>query len=98
MSTSARTAGCFSAALSQREPLDSIACCSCRDGSICLDIIQDQWSPIHSISTILTSIQSLLCDPNVASPANPEAASLYTANRVDYNRRVRRVAQRSVEC
>jgi ubiquitin-conjugating enzyme E2 A len=34
----------------------------------------------------------------VASPANPEAASLYTANRVDYNRRVRRVAQRSVEC
>ena len=55
-------------------------------------------SPCHNICTILTSIQSLLCDPNVASPANPEAASLYTASKQDYNRRVRRVAQRSVEC
>ena len=69
-----------------------------RDGSICLDIIQEQWSPCHNVCTILQSIQSLLCDPNVASPANPEAAALYTSNRQDYNRRVRRVAQRSVEC
>lgn len=27
------------------------------DGTICMDIIQDQWSPIHNISTLLTSIQ-----------------------------------------
>ncbi len=27
--------------------------------------MQDKWSPVHSISTILTSIQSLLTDPNV---------------------------------
>jgi len=34
------------------------------DGSICLDILQNQWSPIYDISAILTSIQSLLADPN----------------------------------
>ena len=61
------------------------------------DIIQDQWSPCHSVSTILTSIQSLLTDPNCSSPANPEAASLYVQNRGEYNKKVRRCAQRSVE-
>jgi ubiquitin-conjugating enzyme E2 A len=40
------------------------------DGKICLDILQNQWSPIYDISGILTSIQSLLSDPNPASPAN----------------------------
>ena len=27
------------------------------DGQLCLDIIQDKWSPIYSVSSILTSIQ-----------------------------------------
>jgi len=67
------------------------------DGSLCLDIIQDKWSPVHSISTILKSIQSLLTDPNVKSPANVEAAKLYVSNRTEYNRRVRRTVARSVE-
>ena len=30
------------------------------DGQICLDILQNQWSPIYDISAILTAIQSLL--------------------------------------
>lgn len=42
------------------------------------DILQNQWSPIYDISAILTSIQSLLCDPNPASPANAEASRLYS--------------------
>ncbi|KFM29047.1 Ubiquitin-conjugating enzyme E2 1 [Auxenochlorella protothecoides] len=51
------------------------------DGSICLDILQNQWSPIYDVSAILTSIQSLLSDPNPNSPANSEAAKLYVEDR-----------------
>eukprot|EP00850_Spirogloea_muscicola_P002879 SM000011S19057 [mRNA] locus=s11:617917:619461:+ [translate_table: standard] len=65
------------------------------DGSICLDILQNQWSPIYDVAAILTSIQSLLCDPNPNSPANSEAARMYSENRREYNRRVRDVVEQS---
>uniref|UniRef100_A0A7R9TC40 E2 ubiquitin-conjugating enzyme n=1 Tax=Prasinoderma coloniale TaxID=156133 RepID=A0A7R9TC40_9VIRI len=63
------------------------------DGGICLDILQNNWSPIYDVAAILTSIQSLLCDPNPNSPANGEAARLYSENKREYIRRV----QASVE-
>lgn len=47
---------------------------------------------------ILKSIQSLLTDPNCASPANPEAASLLMSDPKKYKRAVRRCAERSLEC
>ena len=31
---------------------------------ICLDILQNRWSPTYDVSAILTSIQSLLDEPN----------------------------------
>lgn len=67
------------------------------DGTLCMDLLQDQWSPCHNICTLLTSIQSLLTDPNCASPANPEAAQMYLKDRPSYNKRVRRIAAKSVE-
>ena len=66
-----------------------------QNGSICLDILQNLWSPIYDVSGILTSIQSLLSDPNPASPANGEAARLYTENKREYARRVREVVEQS---
>ena len=65
------------------------------DGRICLDILQDQWSPTYDISATLTSIQSLLSDPNPTSPANAEASQLYEIDRREYNNRVRAVVEKS---
>ncbi|KAK7362203.1 hypothetical protein VNO77_04309 [Canavalia gladiata] len=65
------------------------------DGSICLDILQNQWSPIYDVAAILTSIQSLLCDPNPNSPANSEAARMFSENKREYNRRIREIVEQS---
>ncbi len=65
------------------------------DGKICLDILQSQWSPIYDIASILTSIQSLLCDPNPASPANAEASQMYESDRRQYNNRIKEVVENS---
>ena len=66
------------------------------DGAICLDILQNAWTPIYDVAAVLTSIQSLLCDPNPASPANAEAARLYADDRREYNRRVRACVDASI--
>lgn len=34
------------------------------NGELCLDILQNRWSPTYDVAAILTSIQSLLHDPN----------------------------------
>ncbi|KIY64906.1 ubiquitin-conjugating enzyme [Cylindrobasidium torrendii FP15055 ss-10] len=46
-------------------------------GAICLDILQDKWSAVYSVQTILISLQSLLGEPNNASPLNNDAAALW---------------------
>ncbi len=65
------------------------------DGKICLDILQNQWSPIYDIAAILASIQSLLSDPNPASPANAAAAQLYDRDRREYNQKVREIVEQT---
>jgi ubiquitin-conjugating enzyme E2 A len=57
--------------------------------------LQNQWSPIYDVSAVLTSIQSLLCDPNPNSPANSEAARLFGENRADYEKKVRQCVEES---
>ncbi len=34
------------------------------NGELCLDILQNRWSPTYDVVAILTSVQSLLNDPN----------------------------------
>eukprot|EP00056_Hartaetosiga_gracilis_P001647 m.46515 g.46515 ORF g.46515 m.46515 type:complete len:149 (-) comp10722_c2_seq3:293-739(-) len=67
------------------------------DGSICLDILQNRWSSTYHVLSVLTSIQSLLGDPNADSPANNNAAELCVNNTDEYERHVRATVEESWE-
>lgn len=65
------------------------------NGELCLDILQNRWSPTYDVAAILTSVQSLLNDPNPSSPANVEAATLFKDNKQEYERRVKVTVEQS---
>ncbi|KAF2268257.1 ubiquitin-conjugating enzyme [Lojkania enalia] len=57
-------------------------------GRICLDILKDKWSATFSISSVLLSLQSLLGEPNNASPLNGQAAEFWDKNPAEFQRQV----------
>lgn len=65
------------------------------DGKICLDILTKEWTAIYDVFTILTSIQTLLTDPNPESPANAEAARLFSDNKTEYYKKVKDCVENS---
>ncbi|QIW97489.1 hypothetical protein AMS68_003007 [Peltaster fructicola] len=64
-------------------------------GRICLDILkpggvdtEGAWSAVLNVGSVLLSIQSLLGEPNNASPLNGEAALLWDRDQAEYRRKV----------
>ena len=64
------------------------------NGSICLDILKDQWSPALTISKVLLSISSLLTDANPNDPLVPEIAHIYKNDRARYENTAREWTRR----
>merc|ERR1711935_335914 len=48
-------------------------------GNICLDILNEAWSCNYDVKSVLLSLQSLLGDPNNASPLNTQASTLWAS-------------------
>lgn len=47
-----------------------------RTGELCLDVLQNQWTPVWTLQSACTAIVALLDDPEPDSPLNVDAANL----------------------
>ena len=67
------------------------------DGTICLNILDEDWNPTYNVSAILMSIQFLLKNPNPADAFNKGAANLFINNPKQYEERVKACVERSLQ-
>ncbi|KAJ2919357.1 hypothetical protein MD484_g1057, partial [Candolleomyces efflorescens] len=58
-------------------------------GSICIDILKNNWSPALSLFKVMLSLSSLLTDPNPRDPLVPSIANEYMRNRKAHDTKAR---------
>jgi ubiquitin-protein ligase len=59
------------------------------DGSICIDILKDQWSASLKLKSVILSISSLLANPNPRDPLESHIADMYVNSREKFNKQVK---------
>lgn len=79
-----------------------------RRGEVCISILhvgndafgyeklEERWRPVHSVTSVLLSVQSMLNDCNVESPANVDAAKLLSTNPTLFRQVVRKEVMKSL--
>ena len=81
------------------------------DGKVCISILhppgedkfneqesaEERWRPILGVEAVLMSVVSMLCDPNISSPANIDAGKLFRDDMKSFKRQVRRTIRKSQE-
>ena len=79
-----------------------------RKGEVCISILhagedrygyerlEERWSPVHGVRSILLSVTTMLADVNIESPANIDAAKLYSRDRPAFQAVVRWEVERSL--
>jgi len=77
-----------------------------KDGRVCISILhqpgndpmsgelpEERWMPTQTVSTIMLSFQSMLSDPNLASPANLDASLMYRDKRKQFNEKMAKLVE-----
>lgn len=67
-----------------------------KNGSICIDILKNAWSPAISIYNIFLSISALLSAPNPDDPLAPEVATEYRQNYELFKKNAIEVTKKSI--
>ncbi len=84
-------------------PIVHIVVVPSQDGRVCISILHapgddpfgyekssERWSPVQSVQSVLLSVMSMLAEPNLESPANVDAATVYR----DDMRKFKKIAHR----
>lgn len=66
-----------------------------KEGTICLDVLKDQWSPSFGFEAIINSVLILLESPDPSSPQNNEAGKMYKENLDQFKKKVASFYQQS---
>ncbi|KAI5170748.1 ubiquitin-conjugating enzyme E2 G1 [Nematocida sp. LUAm3] len=81
-----------------------------RTGEVCISILHkpgddeygyeeatERWMPVRDVESVILSIMLLLVSPNSESPANLEAAQEFLTDPQAYRKRVKALAQSTIE-
>jgi ubiquitin-protein ligase len=60
-----------------------------------MELASERWRPILGVEAIVISVISMLCDPNIESPANIDAGVLFRDNREEFKRKCRQCVRAS---